>query len=645
MNLKQSFTGMSLMALVVLTGVLVLTGVYAFTRESDTLNRELYQEKIERFFYMAQTQDDLYFEGMYDDANEPKERIRDKFIVLYNETLEEERVDRMIYPYILNFEGKIIIHPTFERGSGELRETPFIQEILENKNGTLEYTHNGVRKYAVYRTFVPWDWIFVYDVPFHIKNQGMYAYVTFSLIIAGICLVIFPGFLYVFIRRQFAPLQKLVAQANQIAAGKMTTERLAITADNEIGVLAHAFDTMQETLQNVLYETSELLKSVQAGHLDIRSNQEKFPGRWQELIGDMNNVLDAFVIPFQKATDTVKHISKGTLPAEISGRYQGDFNTLMRAVNTMIRQVKTVVRNVQAASKSIAEGSQQLSLSAENVSQGASQQAAAAEEVSSSMQQIAANVRQNADNAQQTEKIAKQSSEYTEEGAKIIAEAVLAMQQIAEKILIIEDIANQTRLLSLNATIEAARAQEYGKAFSVVAAEVRKLSETTQKAAEEIKSLASSSLDVSKDAEEMLNTLLPSSHRTSELVQEISAASSEQSSGAEQVNTAVQQLDQVVQQNAATSEELASMAEELAAQSRQLQKTISFFHIQNTKRSRNASRNRKRRSRTKKRKKRNTAPRSSSEPSNTQSSEQSSAVQDEDMLPQPDRHDDDFERY
>jgi methyl-accepting chemotaxis protein len=195
------------------------------------------------------------------------------------------------------------------------------------------------------------------------------------------------------------------------------------------------------------------------------------------------------------------------------------------------------------------------------------------------MEQMSANIRQNADNARQTEKIALQSAEYAEEGGRVIGETVIVMQQIAKKITIIEEIAEQTRMLSLNATIEAARAQEHGKAFSVVAVEIRKLSDVTKQAAEEINQLATSSLDVSERAGKMLTTLVPSIHQTTELVQEISSASSEQSMGAEQINKAIQQLDHVTQQNAMMSESLATAAEELAAQAEHLRDTMQFFKI------------------------------------------------------------------
>ncbi len=153
------------------------------------------------------------------------------------------------------------------------------------------------------------------------------------------------------------------------------------------------------------------------------------------------------------------------------------------------------------------------------------------------------------------------------------------MKQIADKINIIEEIARQTNLLALNAAIEAARAGEHGKGFAVVAAEVRKLAERSQQAAGEIIELSNSSTEISDRAGKMLAQLVPDIQKTAELVSEISAASAEQNTGADQINKAIQQLDQVTQQNASASEEMASTSEELSSQAQYLTDAISFFNI------------------------------------------------------------------
>ena len=203
------------------------------------------------------------------------------------------------------------------------------------------------------------------------------------------------------------------------------------------------------------------------------------------------------------------------------------------------------------------------------------------EEVSSSMEQMSAIIKQNAEHATETEKIATLASGNATESGEAVMEAVVAMKSIAEKIVIIEEIARQTNMLSLNASIEAARAGEHGKGFAVVASEVGKLAARSKDAAGEISSLSTSTVTVAEKAREMLEQLVPNIKKTADLVQEISSASREQSAGVDQINTAITQLDQVIQENASAAEEMASVAEELSGQAEGLESSISYFKIRN----------------------------------------------------------------
>ena len=290
-------------------------------------------------------------------------------------------------------------------------------------------------------------------------------------------------------------------------------------------------------------------------------------------------ITQSITIAMKKGVHFTQEISAGNLTSKLDIDQKDEIGALAGSLKEMSGNLKDIVMQIQSAAAQVNSGSQQLSETSQMMSQGASEQASSLEEISSSMEQMTSNIKQNAENAMATEKIATKTANIAEEGGKAVNETVDAMKFIATKIGIIEEIARSTNMLALNASIEAARAGEYGKGFAVVASEVGKLAERSQKEAGEISKLSGESVQIAEKAGTTINNMIPEIRRTAELVQEISAASAEQNSGAEQINAAIMQLDQVVQQNASASEESASMSEELAAQAVQMQETMSFFKL------------------------------------------------------------------
>jgi len=293
-------------------------------------------------------------------------------------------------------------------------------------------------------------------------------------------------------------------------------------------------------------------------------------------------------IPIKAASEYAIVLSTGDLTQDVPKIYldRGDeIGTLAAAFNQQRMKLSQVAQDIRSASLNVSDGSQQLSASSQQISQGATEQASSIEEISSSMEQMTSNIKQNAENAQMTGLIAQKSAKDAIEGGEAVSQTLEAMKAIASKIGIIEEIARSTNMLALNASIEAARAGEYGKGFAVVASEVGKLADRSQKEASEISKLSVASVQIAEKAGQTIHMMIPDIKRTADLVQEISAASNEQDSGAQQINQAILQLDQVVQQNASSSEEAASMAEELFGQAEQLKETIEFFHLENTDRS------------------------------------------------------------
>jgi methyl-accepting chemotaxis protein len=278
--------------------------------------------------------------------------------------------------------------------------------------------------------------------------------------------------------------------------------------------------------------------------------------------------------------ELTQKVADGDLTVELTGNNQT--TGIFASVTSMVEHLREIVADVQTGAENVFHSSQQMSATSREIAKGSSEQAASIEETSSAMEEMTSNIQQNADNSTQTESIATKAAGDAKESGEAVNNTVSAMKEIAEKITVIEEIARQTNLLALNAAIEAARAGEHGKGFAVVASEVRKLAEHSQAAAGEISQLSNSSVEVAERARVMLAQLVPDIQKTSELVQEISASSREQNTGAGQINMAIQQLDNVIQRNASSSEEMAVTAQGLASHAKQLLESMSFFQMNNT---------------------------------------------------------------
>ncbi|ACL67168.1 methyl-accepting chemotaxis sensory transducer [Anaeromyxobacter dehalogenans 2CP-1] len=290
-------------------------------------------------------------------------------------------------------------------------------------------------------------------------------------------------------------------------------------------------------------------------------------------------ITRSVVTPVSGVVAALERMAQGDLRELPTVDRADEAGRLQAAMRATAERIATVIAEVRGGAEALTGASAQVSATSQSLSQGTGEQAASVEETTSSLEEMSASITQNAEAARQSEAMAKDGARSADAGGAAVKEAVEAMRAIAERIGIVEEIAYQTNLLALNAAIEAARAGEHGKGFAVVATEVRKLAERAQKAAQEIGGLASSSVAVAVRSGDMIAEMIPAIRKTSDLVQEVAAASQEQSAGVAQVSKAMATVDQVTQRNASAAEELSSTAEEMASQAEALQQLMSFFQL------------------------------------------------------------------
>ena len=361
----------------------------------------------------------------------------------------------------------------------------------------------------------------------------------------------------------------------------MMEAEMLIQNDGEIVSIEKEINTTAESIHNMFSEMNSAITSkVRTLSYTLLVFAILMSILVMTLSGGIGWMLYVSIVnPLKAGVKFAEAIGKGDLTATVKVNQNDEIGQLAKALTEMAANVrKTVVTIEQNANKLVTSGDM-LKSSSLKLSKGASEQAASAEEVSTAIEEMVANIDQNTENAIATEKITTSTAENVMLSSQYSNEAAEAMSIISQKITIISDIAFQTNILALNAAVEAVRAGEHGRGFSVVAAEVRKLAERSKQAANEIVGLVNKGMKVSQMAGEKAKALVPDIEKTTVLIKEISAASIEQKTGAEQINMAMQNLNVITQENASSSDELTNGSVQLSSLAANLKSAVEFFKI------------------------------------------------------------------
>ncbi len=393
-------------------------------------------------------------------------------------------------------------------------------------------------------------------------------------------------------------LSRLTESAAAVARGDLDVT-FEVNSEDEIGHVSRSFGAIIDSLRRVTGELGSAIQSAKDGEFDVTLNNQSLHGVYGDLVSGMQQTFDSAAKPITEAVEVLGKIAQRDLCASMRGAYSGSFNSMKQSMNEVVDALNECLSQVSLGADQVSSASGEIANGSQSLAHGASQQASALADISASLEEMSASTKRNADNASIGRTLALQSQESAKKGADAMVRMATSIAKIKESadatakiVKTIDDIAFQTNLLALNAAVEAARAGDAGKGFAVVAEEVRNLAQRSADAAKTTANLIGESVRnseggvrITNEMSEIFTEINDGSSQVSDLIREIATASSEQSSGIEQVNAALINLDKLTQETAANSEESASASEELNAQASSLACAVAEFNLRRDRKS------------------------------------------------------------